>query len=62
MPATVVSAHSAGPMARVSLTKDGSGDHVEVVLSRDRLVELALHSGDRVFLVPQRVKVFAGDE
>lgn len=55
--ACVVSAHAAGPMPRVRLTEEHSAGHVEVVLPRDRLDELAPRAGERVHLIPRRLRM-----
>ena len=56
--ATVRSAHSAGPMARVQLTREEGGEAVEVVLARAQFDVLDLRSGERVHLIPRRLRVF----
>lgn len=56
--ARVVHVNPAGSLARVQLRgEDGAAIHVE--LSQDRYAELALKPGDRVFVSPRRVRVFA---
>lgn len=61
LPATVLSAHSAGPMARVQFARDTTGEVVEVVLARAEFDALALSSGERVFLIPRRMRFFPND-
>ena len=56
--ATVLSAHSAGPMARVHFTRDDTGEVVEVVLSRGQFDQLLLQAGERVHLIPRRMRLF----
>jgi len=58
--ARVLSAHSAGPMARVRLAREDTGEPVEALLSRDRFDQLSLQTGERVHIVLQRVRIFAG--
>jgi sulfate/thiosulfate transport system ATP-binding protein len=58
--ATVLSAHSAGPMARVQLAREDTGDVVEVVLTRRQFDQLLLRAGEHVHLIPQRMRVFSG--
>ena len=58
IPAKVVFANSAGPVARVELERTGSGELIEVILPRERYDELRLRAGENVFLIPRRVRLF----
>jgi sulfate transport system ATP-binding protein len=48
----------AGPVARIELAREGSGDPIDVVIPRDRFDQLALHSQELVYLIPRHVRVF----
>jgi len=62
IPARVVAAHSAGPMARVELVREGTSQRIEVVLARDVFDRLRLFRDERVFVVPRRVRIFPATE
>jgi sulfate/thiosulfate transport system ATP-binding protein len=49
----------AGPMVRVQLTAIDSGVPILVELTRERSVELALKSGETVYVLPRQVRYFA---
>ena len=55
--ATVVDVHAIGPLVRVDLTHDG--ELIEVELTRERAIVLALARGQQVWLKPRQVKVFS---
>ena len=50
-----------GPIVRVDLCVCASGERVEAMLTRSRYHELALRSGQTVYLRLRNVKVFPGD-
>jgi len=56
--ARVRSVATAGPVARIDLDREGSGERIEVSVPRDRFHESGCCPGDLVFLVPRRVRVF----
>ena len=61
LPAQVVRVTSSGALATVELTGDESvisGGRLEVTVFRDYLRQLGVKEGDRVRLIPQRVRVF----
>jgi sulfate transport system ATP-binding protein len=51
-----------GASVRLELSTVVRGEMVEAELSRDRFTELGLQPGDRVFVRPQRVRVFVEGE
>jgi sulfate/thiosulfate transport system ATP-binding protein len=57
--ARVLHVNPAGPLVRVHLTAVELGMPVLVELQRERLAQLALRSGEVVYVVPRRVRVFA---
>ena len=58
--ATVLDVHAIGPLVRVELANES--ELVEVELTRERAAELVLAKGQRVWLKPRQVKVFAVTE
>ena len=63
LPAQVLRITSSGALASVELSRmDGSaGERLEVTVFRDYLRQLGVKEGDRVRLIPQRVRVFPSD-
>jgi sulfate transport system ATP-binding protein len=59
--ATVQHIHPAGGLRRVHLQALDGGLNLHVELSPERQAELGLKSGDVVYVVPRRVRVFAQD-
>jgi sulfate/thiosulfate transport system ATP-binding protein len=58
--AQVVKLVSVGPMARLRLSLSGDRE-LDVHLTRERLAQLPIAEGDRVFVRPGRVSIFADD-
>lgn len=56
--ARVVHINPAGSLTRVHLESDEDGSPVQVTISPERAVELALKNGEVVQVVPRRVRVF----
>jgi sulfate/thiosulfate transport system ATP-binding protein len=50
-----------GPVVRLELQRADTGDALDAELSREGYEELALQSGERVFVKPRNVRVFADD-
>ena len=59
-PAVIKLINAAGPLVRVALVSDW-GAQVNVELTQERYRELALKTGDRVFINPREMTVFVGD-
>jgi sulfate/thiosulfate transport system ATP-binding protein len=59
--ATVQRINSAGSIARIALAADGFERGLNVELSKQRYDELALKTGDRVFVSPRKARVFMPD-
>jgi sulfate transport system ATP-binding protein len=59
--ATVLHVHPAGSIARVHLRAEDGETALHVELSPERCEELALRSGDRVYVAPRRARVFVPD-
>jgi len=55
--ATVADVHAIGPLVRVELAHDS--ELIEVELTRERAIVLALAKGQQVWLKPRQVKVFS---
>ena len=55
--ATVQDVHAIGPLVRVELAHET--ELIEVELTRERAIELALVKGQQVWLKPRQIKVFA---
>ena len=63
VPGTLTSLHTAGAFARLHVAvESGHGRPVQAVLARDRLDALRLEPGMAVWLVPRRLRTFAGDD
>jgi sulfate transport system ATP-binding protein len=56
--AVVVQVNTAGPVAKVRLVSEDFGVELSVHLERDQQAALALTVGERVWVVPRRVRVF----
>ena len=56
--ARVLHINPAGPLARVQLAAVGLGTPILVELHGERLADLALRSGEVVYVLPRRVRVF----
>lgn len=52
---------SIGPLVHLELTRGDTGDFIEVALSKDRYQEMQLQEGERVFVTPRKLRVFAQD-
>jgi sulfate transport system ATP-binding protein len=50
---------AAGPLVRLELRRDDTGDSIEAEISRERYRELALNVGERVTVTARNVRVFA---
>jgi sulfate transport system ATP-binding protein len=59
--ARVLHVNAAGSVAKVQLLVLESRANLSVELSRERLAELALASGEHVYVFPRRVRVFLPD-
>ena len=62
LPAIVRHVNSAGAVAKVELVLVDQETAVQVSLSRERYLELQLHQGDAVFVVPRQLRIFIADE
>ena len=51
--------HPIGPLVHLELTGCDSGDLIEVALSKDRYQEMKFREGERVFITPRKLRVFA---
>lgn len=59
LPARVGRINAAGQQVRIEAVLTGENRSVEVLLSQERYVELALRSGEQVFVMAKEVKVFS---
>jgi sulfate transport system ATP-binding protein len=50
-----------GPVVRLELERDDTGDLIEAELTRERYLELELRTGERVHVKPRRLQVFVDD-
>ena len=57
--ATISYIHPIGPLVHIELTGCDSGNLIEVALSKDRYQELGFQEGERVFVTPRKLRVFA---
>src|SRR5215510_1959113 len=57
--ATISYIHPIGPLVHIELTSCDSGNLIEVALSKDRYQELRFQEGERVFITPRKLRVFA---
>ena len=55
---TVEHIHAVGPIVRVELRREGSGDLIDAALTKDQYQTLRLMLGDRVFIRPKKLSVF----
>jgi len=62
VPATVVQINPAGSVAKVRVISDEFGIALNVDLTLERYSELQLNTGDTVYVVPRRVRVFMPDD
>ena len=53
--------HVVGPAVRLELKRSDTGELMEAELSKERYKELALKSGEQVFVRPRHVRVFVED-
>lgn len=61
LPARVQHVNGAGSVAKVQVLVLDSGQDLAIEMSRERLTELKLKHGDRVFVFPRRARVFCGE-
>ncbi len=61
IPARILHINSAGPIVRVQMELSGTAQGVEAELTRDRYRELALASGEQVYIALRNARVFAQD-
>ena len=50
-----------GPLVHLELTREDTGDLVEVELSKERYWEMHIAPGERVFITPRQLKIFVQD-
>src|SRR5579872_2878023 len=62
LPATVLQVNPAGSVAKVRVVSDEFGIALNVDLPLERYNELALTTGETVYVVPRRVRVFMPDD
>lgn len=55
---TICAIRCIGPLVRLSLKRNDTGDSVEAELSKDRYAKLGIKAGDRVFIRPKNPRVF----
>ncbi len=60
--ATIDQLLAVGPVARLDLKRPGSDEPLQAEISRDQYHDLDLSEGDRIFIRPRRLKLFAGEE
>jgi sulfate transport system ATP-binding protein len=53
---------AAGPMVRLELQREDTGNSLDAEITRDRFHELALSVGDRVTVTPRTLRVFESDD
>ncbi|MBI3249499.1 MAG: sulfate ABC transporter ATP-binding protein [Deltaproteobacteria bacterium] len=56
--AIVSHVHPIGPSVHLELTRDDTGDLIEVELSKKRYRAMQLQEGERVFVTPRKLRVF----
>lgn len=61
LPARVQHVNAAGSVAKIQVLVQDSGQDLAIEMSRDRLAELALKAGDRVYVFPRQARVFYGE-
>jgi sulfate/thiosulfate transport system ATP-binding protein len=59
--ATVRYIHAVGPTARLELERRDTGEVIEAELTRERFRELALQTGESVFVKPRDMRIFVDD-
>jgi len=60
LPATVARVHAAGPVVRLDLVVEESGDTVQAELAPERFAELNIAKGSKVYVRPKAMTVFTG--
>jgi sulfate transport system ATP-binding protein len=55
---TIEHIHSVGPIVRVELRRQGSGELIDAALTRDDYQQLRLALGDTVYVRPRKLAVF----
>ena len=58
---TIEHIHSVGPIVRVELRRQGSGELIDAALTRDDYQQLRLALGDTVYVRPRKLAVFLDD-
>jgi len=53
--------HMVGPAVRLELKRSDTGEPMEAELTKERYKELALKSGEQVFVRPRHLRVFVED-
>jgi sulfate/thiosulfate transport system ATP-binding protein len=61
IPATVTYVGMAGPVVRLELRRDDTGDPLEAEIGKDEYRTLAVCVGDKVFVSPRTLRVFVED-
>jgi sulfate transport system ATP-binding protein len=59
VPATVRFVSAAGPIIRLELQREDTGNSLEAAITRERYTELALRVGDKVGVIPRNLRVFS---
>lgn len=49
---------AAGPVVRMELERQATGEPIEVEMPRERYLEVLLQAGESVFVIPRRIRVF----
>jgi sulfate transport system ATP-binding protein len=62
LPAKIVQINPAGPVAKVRVVSDEFGIALNVDLTLERYSELQLQTGETVYIVPRRVRVFMPED
>src|SRR5208283_2567037 len=57
--ATIKHISATGPVVRLELLREDTGDPLDVEMSRERFRESALRAGDKVGVTPRNLRVFA---
>ena len=60
--ATVIHTHIVGPVVHVELKRADVDEYLEVELTKERFVALALQKGDQVYVQPKQLKVFIPED
>lgn len=61
LPARVQHVNAAGSVVKIQVLVQDSGQDLAIEMSRDRLAELGLKAGDRVYVFPRQARVFYGE-